>query len=415
MNVLYLCPDLGIPVLGRKGGAVHVREMVAALGRAGHNVVLAAQILNKSPWEIPAEVKSPVLQIDPALGVTTAIPTLKEFNRRLGVESSLPGEIRRILYNKDFETELKRRFENDPPDFIYERASLYGTAGVSLARELRRPVILELNAPLALEQKAYRATGLGDLAAQAERWALNHADSIVVVSAELKEHVASQGVDPARIYVLPNAVNPAVFYPSPPDDGVRTGWGFDTGPVIGFVGGLRPWHGVEVLPELLERLTHRHPGIRLVVAGDGPLRGKLEKALDQRGLRSRAIITGPLAHEEIPSVIRQFDVAVAPYPAPDHRFYFSPLKLFEYMACGIAVVAPALGQIVQLIQDGQTGLLYPPGDLELLAAQCERLLSDATLRQTLGQSAAKLIQAQYSWDHNASRVAALARSLMSGT
>src|SRR5882724_11706154 len=169
MNVLYLCPDLGIPVLGRKGGAVHVREMVAALGRGGHNVVLAAQILNKSPWETPAEMKAQVLQIEPGPGVTAAIPTLKEFNRRLGIENSFPGETRRILYNKDFETELKRRFENDPPDLIYERASLYGTAGVSLARELRRPVILELNAPLALE-KAYRATGFGELAVQAERW-----------------------------------------------------------------------------------------------------------------------------------------------------------------------------------------------------------------------------------------------------
>jgi len=412
MNVLYLCPDLGIPVLGRKGGAVHVREMVAALGRGGHNVVLAAQILNKSPWETPAEMKAQVLQIEPGPGVTAAIPTLKEFNRRLGIENSFPGETRRILYNKDFETELKRRFENDPPDLIYERASLYGTAGVSLARELRRPIVLELNAPLALEQKAYRATGFGELAVQAERWVLNHADSIVVVSTELKEHVASLGVGSARIHVLPNAVNPAVFYPGPPDDSGRAGLGLDSGPVIGFVGGLRPWHGVEVLPELLERLAPRHPGIRLVVAGDGPLRGKLEEALDQRGLRSRARIIGPLPHEEIASVIRHFDVAVAPYPTPDHRFYFSPLKLFEYMACGIAVVAPALGQITELIQDGQTGLLYPAGNLELLAKQCERLLSDVALRRALGQSAAKLVQTQYTWDHNATRVVALARSLM---
>src|SRR5882724_11548835 len=111
MNILYLCSDPGIPVLGRKGAAVHVREMVSALGRAGHKVLLAAQILNKSPWEAPAELNCAVLQVPAGPGVASAIPTLKEFNRRLGIDNSLPGEIRRILYNKDLEIELRRRFE----------------------------------------------------------------------------------------------------------------------------------------------------------------------------------------------------------------------------------------------------------------------------------------------------------------
>jgi hypothetical protein len=66
MKILYLCPDLGIPVLGPKGAAVHVREMVAALGRAKHNVVLATQLLNKSPWETPAEAPAPLIQVRPS-------------------------------------------------------------------------------------------------------------------------------------------------------------------------------------------------------------------------------------------------------------------------------------------------------------------------------------------------------------
>src|SRR5437867_1582410 len=116
MKILYLCPDLGIPVLGRKGAAVHVRELIGAFGRVGHSVVLAAQTLNKSPWEKPAEVSATLLQIRSASSATAAAQSFKDFNEKLGVENSLPGELRRILYNQELEAEFKRRFENDPPD-----------------------------------------------------------------------------------------------------------------------------------------------------------------------------------------------------------------------------------------------------------------------------------------------------------
>src|SRR2546422_1033931 len=154
MRILYLCADAGVPVLGRKGAAVHVRELVAAFARAGHQVVLAAPLLNKSPWEKPAEVAATVLHLRPAFSGQTAVQAIKEFNERLALESSLPGELRRILYNQEIEAELIRRFESDPPDFIYERASLYGTAGAAVARTLGVPLLLELNAPLAIEQSA---------------------------------------------------------------------------------------------------------------------------------------------------------------------------------------------------------------------------------------------------------------------
>src|SRR5436309_1099452 len=136
MKILYLCSDLGVPVLGRKGAAVHVRALVAGFTRAGHNVVLASQILNKSPWEAPAGLEANLLQVRAASYITDAAAALRAFNEVLGAENSLPGELRRILYNEELAKDLKRRFEGDPPDFVYERATLYGTAGVRLAREL---------------------------------------------------------------------------------------------------------------------------------------------------------------------------------------------------------------------------------------------------------------------------------------
>lgn len=425
MKILYLCPDLGIPVLGRKGASVHVRELCGAFSRAGHQVVLAAPTLNKSPWEKPAETEVRLVQVRPTAATTGAAQAFKEFSHTLGLESSLPGELRRILYNSELEAELTRRFESDRPDFIYERASLYATAGVSLAKRFCVPLIVELNAPLAVEQAAYRATGLGELAAQAERWTLMHADAVVVVSSPLAKHVRALGVKARKIHVVPNGVNAKLFFPDRSADSsaaseprlsrARAKAGRGTrgvgGVTLGFIGGLRPWHGVEVLPELLARLNKRHGGVRLVIAGDGQLRGELERGFRTRGLAKNVTFTGALAHEEMPEVIRQFDVALAPYPKHDHDFYFSPLKLYEYMACGVPVVASRIGQIAETVQHGMTGWLYPAGNMKALVAGCEQLLEDAPLRNRLGMAAAKTIHSRFTWDHNATRVANLAKTL----
>ena len=439
MKILYLCPDLGIPVLGYKGAAVHVRELIGALARAGHRVTLAAQTLVKSASEQPATVSARVIQVQPDPAVVTAVQLLKDFNERLGVENSLPGELRRMLYNKPLARGLKRWFMRNRPAFIYERASLYATAGARLAEKFNVPLILELNAPLAAEQTAYRSTGFGELAARAEHWTLTHADAVIVVSAELRKHVVALGLSSKKIHVMPNGVNTELFRPHATARGLQSASASAMGGhqrastltrnakrsglkpallspngsvTLGFVGGLRPWHGVEILPELLARLSKRSPGLRLVIAGDGQLRDELERGFKKRGLDQRVHFTGALPHEEVPTVIRQFDIALAPYPKADHDFYFSPLKLFEYLACGVPVVAARLGQIAEVVTDGKTGLLYPPGNLEALAARCEKLIANPRLRIAIGQAAARLIHSKFTWDNNAARVAKLAGALI---
>src|SRR5439155_23628555 len=124
--------------------AAHMRLLAPALVRALHYVVQATPLLNQSPSEWPAKLHLPLLHLPPSADIVKAVLSLKAFNEMLGVANSLPGELRRILYNQELATQLKYRFEHDPPDFIYERASLYGTAGVALARVLNVPLLVEL-------------------------------------------------------------------------------------------------------------------------------------------------------------------------------------------------------------------------------------------------------------------------------
>lgn len=411
MKILYLCTDLGIPILGRKGASVHVREMVRALVQAGHTLIVASPVLEKSPWDRPADIDGTVLHIPLAETSDATALCVKSFNEMIGVENTLPGEIRRITYNDEVFRRLKRRFEGAPPDCIYERASLYGTAGVQLAQALNVPLLLEVNSPLTIEQSTYRRTAFGELAAAAERWTLSRADAVLAVSEPLRQQLLGQGLDPSRVHVLPNGVNADLFRPEPRVPGVRARWKLGDGPVLGFVGGLRPWHGVDILPTVLHRLISRYPNLRLIFVGDGPLRDKLESDLREKEVLHHAVFTGGLAHTEVPQILRHFDVALAPYPQLDHPFYFSPLKLFEYMGCGIPVVASAIGQIAQVVRHQETGLLYPPGDVETLTAHCDRLLSDPGERERFGKAAAEEVHGRYTWGHNAARVAEMAHTL----
>lgn len=411
MKILYICSDGGVPILGRKGASVHVRELVKAFSRAGHHVVVAAQVLNKSPWEQPATIAAPVVQIRPSQATSNAIQAFKEFNESIQAENGFPSELRRILYNRELTDDLRRRFELDKPDFIYERAALFSTGGIQLAKEFGVPHVLELNAPLALEQATYRGSGIGELAGQTERWALTRTDALIVVSAKLRDHAVKLGVEKSRVHVVPNAVNTDLFTPGPPDEKVRLKLGLNGGPVLGFVGGLRPWHGVEILPDLLKRLRPRHPKVQLVIAGDGQLRKWLGAAFRKLGLEGQVIFTGLLQHEEIPGVIRQFDAALAPYPNTSHDFYFSPLKLFEYMACGVPVVTARIGQIQEVVSSGRTGMLYAPGKLPELAALCERLLSNPTLRTKIGKAGSLLVHNKFTWANNAEQVIEIVKAL----
>jgi len=151
MKILYICADYGIPVLGKKGASVHVREMSNAFIRAGHSVVIVAPTAIKSPWEKPQDTDAEFIHFSASKQVVDLVHAIKSYTNALGESSSLSGEICRIIYNEELEPRLFRRFKKSPPDFIYVRASLYSTAGVALKESLGIPLIVEINAPLPLE------------------------------------------------------------------------------------------------------------------------------------------------------------------------------------------------------------------------------------------------------------------------
>ncbi len=141
--------------------------------------------------------------------------------------------------------------------------------------------------------------------------------------------------------------------------------------------------------------------------GDGPERENLEGELAKCGLNSHTQFTGAVNPDEVPQFLAKMDVAVAPYPAQSD-FYFSPLKVYEYMAAGLPVVVSQIGQLTDLIDTGVNGILCPPGDAIALANALEKLWRSPTLRHSLGQAARQKVLENHTWDAIAQKILHLA-------
>lgn len=381
MRIAYVTADHGVPVFGRKGCSVHVQELVRAFRHGGAEVELFTA---RRGGDAPTDLNDVIVHDLPAAPAG-------ELSAR---------EQAALAANCDLRTALE---DIGPFDLVYERYSLWSYAGMAYARAAGVPGLLEVNAPLIDEQAAYR--GLADRAG-AERVArrvFESAAALIAVSREVAEYLERRIGARGKVTVIPNGVNPERFR----NDVPPTCPGGPRSFTVGFVGTLKPWHGLSVLVKAFDRLRRWRPSARLLIVGDGPEREPLVTEIASRGLTNNSVLTGAVLPDAVPGLLASMDVAVAPYPARDD-FYFSPLKVFEYMAAGRAVVASRVGQLTELIEDGVTGLLCQPGDSDALAESLERLATDEEMRTGLGLAARSAVCRRHSWAAVARRILKLA-------
>jgi len=277
-------------------------------------------------------------------------------------------------------------------DGIYERYSLFSDAGVAAAAELRIPHALEMNAPLREEARRFRTLPHAAEAAEIEADILAATEHVFAVSAELRHVLVSDGLDAAKVEVLPNAVNPARFLrPQARDRGVFT---------VGFCGSLKPWHGIDVLVAAFCAAAADHEQMRLEIVGAGPME---ELAAEAAASDNRIVAHGPLPHGKAIEAMARWHVGVAPFHLLP-GFYFSPLKVLEYMAAGCCAVASDLGQIRVLLGHGERGILVEPRDVNALAARLLEVAQNPRLAAELGARARRYVLSRHTWAQNARTV-----------
>lgn len=312
------------------------------------------------------------------------------------IRSRLPraiGELAELAYNLPAYWRLRLACRRFQPQLIYERYNLYFLAGTLLARRTGLPLFLEVNAPLADERSRHGGLGLPGLARWLERYVWRTADRVLAVTGVLKDMIAATGVSAARIEVVPNGIEPTRFadLPARPSaDDV----------VLGFVGFVRDWHGLDgVIAAMAADMSG--PRIRLELVGDGPALPALKQQANALGIADRVNFAGLVDHDAIPAVVAGFDIALQPRVVD----YASPLKLFEYMAAGKAIVAPDQPNIREVLANGVTALLFDPAEPEAMWRVIRCLAADPALREQLGDAARREIaRRDYTWRGNAERI-----------
>lgn len=377
-RVAYVSTDPGVPVFGRKGASVHVQAVVRELLRRGDEVhLLAARV----DGDLPRGLDGVVLHHLPKIagrGPDREVSAQESARAAAGVLETLHAEA--------------------PLDLVYERYSLWSDAAMTWAEESGVPSVLEVNAPLVDEQATHRE--LHDRAtaeAVAER-AFAGAGSVVAVSEPVARWVSGRLPvgEAGHVHVVPNGVDTRHVRPLPCPDGAPF--------TVGFVGTLKPWHGVEVLLDAFARLA-RTGDARLRIVGDGPMREDLAARAEALGVADQVDLVGAVAPESMPRELAGMDVAVAPYPdLPD--FYFSPLKIYEYLAAGLPVVASDIGPVSDVLQRGHCGVLVRAGDERALAAALAGLRSDRGRRRELAECARSVAVKEHDWGLVVDRVLA---------
>jgi glycosyltransferase involved in cell wall biosynthesis len=366
MRILYLSADPGIPVHGQKGASIHVRAMVAALSELGHELIVASPRIEAGSGALPESARCvPIPAVRPRECGTVA-EVIAQAEQQAQAVRGLARSFRVVG--------------------IYERYSLSAHAGARASSALGLPLVVEVNAPLRDEERRFRHLCHESVAAAAEDETFAAATRIIAVSDPLVAWLVSRGVPRARVELIPNPPPARRFRVKDPlaDDGEI---------VVGFAGGLKPWHGVETLVRGCELAFRAGARMRLEVLGRGPAEAIIEHAdLPQESLTQ----WGHLPHADALRVLERWDVGLAPYTALD-GFYFSPLKLTEYMAAGLCPVVSNVGALGRTVRHGEAGVVIPPDDPQALADALLALDRDRERLRELGRRAQRAVSEQRGW------------------
>lgn len=368
-------------IASKDGQYVHVEELTKALRKLGHEIIM----------------------------VSPSVSENKEFGSEGGFVKSLKKHMPKVLYELmelgySFYAyrKLVKAVKEHKPDVIYERYNLFLPAGIWIKKRFKLPFLLEVNAPLFDERKKYDGIALKRIAKWSERYAWKNADVVLPVTQVLAEIVQKEGVPVERMVVIHNGIDKDKFGNNLDVTAAKAKLGIKESLVLGFTGFVRDWHGLDRVVDLIanDKNRDRH----LLIVGDGPAKATILKRAKETGVEDRVTITGIVSRDKIADYVSAFDVALQ----PDVVDYASPLKLFEYLALGRAIVAPDKANIREILSNDINAVLFDNNMPNAFFESVERLCEDDALRRNIAAAAERTIAEKgLTWENNARRVVAL--------
>lgn len=361
---------------GEEPESIHIKSIVDALSGLGCEV------------EIVAPVKGEPGKVGPNAGLLSRIKK---------AAPPFVFELLQIGYNIVTYRKMARAIDAERPDFVYERYALYNFGAILAAKRRGVKVILEVNTAYASAWAKYFKVYFQGLATRIEDYIFSQADAIITVTKELREKLKARSVA-CRIEVMHNGVDLKAFNPAIPSHDLKKELGFeDASCVVGFVGTLNKWHGIDLLMNAIPAVVKKDPGVRFLIVGEGLMKDEFEGFVRKSGLDRFVKFAGRRPHREIPGLVAVMDIGLM----PNSNDYGSPMKIFEYMAMGKVTVAPSIPTIREIIESPREGVLFKPGDLREFTDALLKLSTDAALRKRIGEAARKKVSEHFTWNANA--------------
>ena len=386
MKILYYSPHPNLHLEDQAGYGTHMREMIGALEELGHEVkfliageqTMRPQASATSPKQ-PSRLK-PILK---AIIPNIIWETVKDF-----------ALVRLDRASGENLAELAANFQ---PDVIYQRSHYGMVSGVQVAREFGIHHVLEVNSPNVDER--IRLSGQSLLAQNARKkdaWTFSHSDHVVVVSTFLAKNLRIDQI--AKNWsVTPNAIRKGQELESTLEVSRKT-LNIETSAfLLGFVGSIFPWHGVDLIINAVHHLQQQGKNVHALIVGDGEIRGDLEENVRTLGLLKCVHFTGIVMHRDTFAYTRLCDALVM----PRSNTYGSPVKIFEYGLAGKPCIVPNTSPVKEVFKHAQDGWVVD-ANMEAIISAIESILDSPANAQKNADNWLQKVNAKHTWKANSS-------------
>ena len=320
--------------------------------------------------------------------------------------ASRPGGLP-FLAERHLMNALARRIREvaaiEKPDLLHVHSPvLNALPALRVGRELGIPVVYEIRAfweDAAVDHGTYAQDSWKyKLVRWMEGRVCRRADQVTVLCQGLKEDLIRRGIPAGKLTVVYNGIDPADFQRREPDAEYYQTWKVAGKNVIGFIGSFYRYEGLDLLVDAFARLAASRSDVVLLLVGGGETETRLKAQIQRLKLEDKVILPGRLPHDRIPGVYALMDILVYPRYSMRLTELVTPLKPLEAMAMGKALVASDVGGHRELIHHGQTGLLFPAGDMVALAEMLDRLMNDPEARKHMEEQESVWARREHSWD-----------------
>jgi PEP-CTERM/exosortase A-associated glycosyltransferase len=320
----------------------------------------------------------------------------------------LPG-LGEVDLMRQLERRLRAVAQMVEPDLIHAHSPvLDAMPALAVGKELGIPVVYEVRAFWEDAAVDHGTTTEGSLryrlSRRMETYALQRVAHVFTICEGLRGDIVARGIDPARVTVIPNAVDIAAFEPGgAPDEALKAQLGLTGCTVVGFIGSFYAYEGLDLLLAALPRLLAQRPDVRVLLVGGGPQEQALKAQAQQLGVADQVVFTGRVPHQQVQ---RYYDlVDVLAYPRHSMRLteLVTPLKPLEAMAQGRLLVASDVGGHKELIRHGETGWLFEAGSVEALARALHDLLDSRAQWPALRAAGRSFVERERNWAASVAR------------